>query len=467
MSETLEQTRQLAEFIAQLKFEDIPQDVLTLGRLSILDALGCGLAGAISENAQILNSYLSSYCMPEGARVIGTDLRLPSPFAALANGNAIHADDYDDTLRSNPASGYHGSTHPTGPVLAALLPLVDRQDCTGEGFVTAYHCGVEAMAKINDAIGERHFHSGFHPTATMSVFGAAAAACRFLELSPTQTVAALGIAGSQAGGLRDNFGSMVKPFHPGRGAMDGLMAAEMAAAGFTASNDILGAERGFFNAYGDGFDPQPITTHLGNPWSFSDPGMWLKPYPSGMRTHPAMSCLSGLLDRYGIVSRDIEGLEVTTNAGVYNTLLHHNPTLGLQGKFSMEFCLAKIILDGTMGLDDFSDEAVNRPDVRDVMQRIHYQVYSDEEARAGAYTTVTTILTFNLADGRLITERIDYGKGSREDPMDDQDVANKVQDCARYRGWPDVKTQALIDLVRQLDTLPSLLPLCQSLSLAS
>ncbi len=464
MPDAINHTRGLAHFIATLDFEALPDDVLASGRVSILDALGCGLAGSASDGAHILQRYLGQYHTPHGASVIGTALRLPPPFAALANGQAMHADDYDDTLRSNPSSGYHGSTHPTGPILAALLPIAERQGCSGRECVTAYHAGVEAMAKINDALGERHFHSGFHPTATLSVFGAAAAVSRLLGLSTDQTVAALGSAGSQASGLRENFGSMMKPFHPGHGAMDGLMAAELAAAGFTASADILGTSRGFFHAYGDDFDAVPIAEKLGNPWSFVEPGMWLKPFPSGMRTHPAMSQLPGILAKHQITPEAIRTLQVRTNAGVYNTLLHHNPHTGLQGKFSMEFCLAKIVLDGTAGLADFTDDVVQRSDIRAMMARITYDTYPDREAVEQGYTTVTTLLTFDLTDGRSLTERVDYGKGSLEDPLHYDDVADKVRECARYRAWPDDKTAALIALVARLEELESVAPLLAALS---
>jgi 2-methylcitrate dehydratase PrpD len=464
MPDTINHTHALARFIATLDFETLPDDLLTRGRLSILDALGCGLAGSVSDGAQILQHYLGQYRTADGASVIGTALHLPPPFAALANGQAMHADDYDDTLRSHPASGYHGSTHPTGPIVAALLAIAERQGCSGREWVTAYHAGVEAMAKINDALGERHFHSGFHPTATLSVFGAAAAASRLLGLSTDQTVTALGIAGSQAAGLRQNFGSMMKPFHPGHGAMDGLMAAELAAAGFTASDDILGASRGFFRAYGDDFDSAPIAEKLGNPWSFVEPGMWLKPFPSGMRTHPAMSQLPGILAKHQITPAAIRTLQVRTNAGVYNTLLHHNPQTGLQGKFSMEFCLAKIVLDGTAGLADFTDDVVQRRDIRAMMARIVYDTYAESEAVEQGYTTVTTLLTFALTDGRTLTERVDYGKGSQDDPMHYGDVADKVRECAAYRGWPADKTAVLITLVAHLEELESVAPLLAALT---
>jgi len=246
--------------------------------------------------------------------------------------------------------------------------------------------------------------------------------------------------------------------------MDGLMAAELAAAGFTASSDILGAARGFFSAYGDGFDAAPIAEKLGRPWAFVDPGMWLKPFPSGMRTHPAMSQLPRLLATHQINPSAIRTLHVTTNAGVYSTLLHHDPQTGLQGKFSMEFCLAKILVDGKAGLADFTDATVQRPDIRAMMARITYDIYPDYEADTHGYTTATTILTFGLEDGRTLTARVDSGKGSLDDPMTYDAVADKVRDCARYRGWPAAKTEALIELVARLDTLSSLTPLLQALS---
>lgn len=456
-------THHLTHFISTLRYADIPANVLALGQASLLDALGCGLAGAVSEGARLLQAYLLPAQIPQGSTVLGTALRLPPPFAALANGYAIHADDYDDTLRAAPTEAYRGSTHPTGPVLAALLPVAERHGCSGRDVITAYHAGVETMAKLNDALGARHFQSGFHPTATLSVFGAAAAVCRVLRLSTAQTVTALGIAGSQAAGLRDNFGSMVKPLHPGHGAMDGLMAAELAARGFTASADILGATRGFFSAYGDGYDATPLVERLGRPWAFVDPGMWLKPFPSGMRTHPAMSRLPGLLAKHHITPDAIQTLHVSTHAGVYNTLLHHDPRTGLHGKFSLEFCLAKMALDGKAGLRDFTDAMVQRPDIRALMARVIYTAYTESEAQAHGYTPVTTLLTVVLTDGRTFTERVDTGKGSHDDPMTYADVADKVRDCAAYSDWPPAKAEALITHVARLETLPTLAPLLQAL----
>jgi len=444
-------TQILAAFIANAKFEDLPQKALALGRSSLLDACGTGLAGSASKGAKALNAVLANYASQDGAPVIGTDLRLPAPFAAMANGNAIHSDDFDDTLRADPkAEGYHGSTHPSGPLLSALMALTDKREVNGKDFQTAYHVGMELMAKINSALGSRSFASGFHPTAIMSAFGATAAAAKIKGLDEAAIGTALGIAASHACGLRANFGSMMKPYHPGHGAMSGLLAAEMAEGGMTATADAIGGDIGFLNAYGGSIDMRPLED-FGNPWAIVEPSIWIKPYPSGNLTHPAMSNLRAQLEKNGAKPDEVEKLAVQTKQSIYNTLIHHHPKTGLQSKFSMEFCLVKILIDGNLGLDDFSDEVVQRPEIQAMLANTTYIPFSDEEGNAKGYENYSTLVTFTLKDGREFTERADYGKGSHMDPMTYEEVADKARACSDYKGWPKKKFDALVDGWKGID----------------
>ncbi|MDA0239235.1 MAG: MmgE/PrpD family protein [Proteobacteria bacterium] len=446
-------TQILAAFIANAKFEDLPQEALELGRNSLLDACGTGFAGSASEGGKTLNKVLSAYASKDGAPVIGTGLRLPAPFAALSNGNTIHADDYDDTLRADPkAEGYHGSTHPTGPVLSALLAVTETQKTNGKDFLIAYHVGVELMAKVNSSLGPRSFKAGYHPTAIISAFGATAAAAKLKGLSEATIGTALGIAASHASGLRANFGSMMKPYHPGHGAMSGVLAAELAAGGFTAAADAIGGEIGFLNAFGDSIDMRPFDD-LGNPWAIVDPSIWIKPYPSGNLTHPAMSRLRSMLSDNDAAPGEVAKMDVQTRPSIYDTLIHHQPKTGLQSKFSMEFCLAKILIDGTLGLTDFTDEVVNRPEIQDVMSNLTYSSFSDEEADAKSYENYTTIIDFTLKDGRTFTGRADYGKGSHVDPMTFDEATEKARDCANFRQWPMAKFDALVEGWRTVESV--------------
>jgi len=457
-------TADIAEFAAGCALADIPGSVVTLAKKSILDALGVGLAGAADEGAAILRNYVESFGGAGAASLLGTAVAAPPALAALSNGMAMHMDDYDDTLRSSVIDLDKGSIHPTAGILSAVLALGQAKGCSGEALLTAYLVGVEAAGKIADALGPRHFRAGFHGTATCVGLGAAVAGARLLGLPAGGLATALGIAASGSAGLRENFGTMVKPYHAGQAAETGVMAAELAARGFTASGQILEASRGFFSAYGDGFDRRWIDGRLGDPWAFDNPGVWIKPFPSGMRTHPGMSALQKMMKTHGFGTGDVDRLSVRTNEAVYNTLLHHRPKTGLQGKFSMEFSLAIILRDGMAGLSAFTDATVQQPDIQAMIANVDYRAYSAEAARAGGFTNVTTLLDIFLRDGRQVQERADYCKGSTDDPMSYREVTEKIRECTAFRGAKSAAVETIIDHVERLERLEDLTSLGQAIA---
>ena len=456
-------TKLLARFITGIQYPDLPDMALVHGRSSLLDASAVGLAGSLSKGAKTLNAVLMPYKNKKGCKVIGTDIRLPAPFAALANGNTIHADDFDDTLAADPsAHGYHGSTHPTGPLLSTLLASIDSKKISGKDFLIAYHVGVEVMAKLNSALGPRSFAAGFHPTAIMSAFGSTASAAKLKGLDLETTETALGIAASHACGLRANFGSMMKPFHPGHGAMSGFLAVEMAAGGFTAASDAIGGDIGFLKAYGNSIDMEPLIA-LGRPWAYESPGMWIKPYPSGNLTHPGMSRIDEFLKKNEANRNEVCKLEIKTKQSIYDTLIHHHPKTGLQSKFSMEFCIVKILIDGGLGLSDFSDEVVQREDIQNMLGNTVYTAFPDEQGKSLGYENYTTIITFTLKDGRTFTERSDFGKGSAHDPFSYDETIEKAQRCADFRSWPQEKFYALVEGWKLVDEAPDVNDITQNL----
>jgi 2-methylcitrate dehydratase PrpD len=317
--------------------------------------------------------------------------------------------------------------------------------------MTAYHVGVEVECKIAEAIDPRHYQHGFHSTATCGTFAAAAAVAHLLKF-PTETVRrALSIAGSQSAGLRENFGTMTKPFHAGRASESGVVAAEFAAIGWTAAPNILEAGRGFFRAAGGGYDDTAIRGKLGNPWTFSSPGISIKPHPSGSLTHPGMTEMLKLILKHDIRPEQVERVKVGTNQNMPNALIHHRPKTELNAKFSMEFCMAILLLERKAGLAEFTDEVVNRDDVRAMIERIDFGVHP--EAEAAGYDKMTTIIEIALKDGRTITGRADFGKGSPAMPMTFDEVADKFLDCADFAKWPSANAKRVVDLVRHLDNV--------------
>jgi 2-methylcitrate dehydratase PrpD len=443
-------TEYVARFVVDTKYEDLPADVVDVGRKSILDGLGLALSGSVAASGDKVRRYLKALNLSGGATVIGSRMMVPPRFAAFANGVGIHADDYDDTQLAVAKDRVYGLlTHPTAPALPAALAVAETDGLSGRALTLAYHVGVEVECKIAEAISPRHYQHGFHSTATCGTFAAAAAVCKLRGFDVETTRRALAVAASQSAGLRENFGSMTKPFHAGRSSESGVVAADFAALGWTAADTILEAPRGFFQAHGGGYDADAITGKLGNPWTFATPGVSIKPHPSGSLTHPGMTEMLRLIGTHGITADQVARVDVGTNHNMPNALIHHRPADELQAKFSMEFCMAILLIEGRGGLAEFTDEVVNRPDVKAMIERVHFAVHP--EAEAAGYDKMTTLIDITLDDGRVISGRADFGKGSPANPMSYDEVAHKFRECAGFASWPAPRIEEIVEMVRDLE----------------
>lgn len=457
-------TAYVATFSSRTQLADIPQDALHLGKRSILDGLGLALAGATAKGSQLIRQHLRSLsCADGGSSVLGTDMRLAPRFAAFANGVSIHADDYDDTQLAVAQDRVYGLlTHPTAPALPAVLALAERDGRSGQAMLSAYHVAVEVETKISEAINPRHYQHGFHSTATCGTIGASAGAANLLGYDVETTRRTLGIAASQSSGLRENFGTMMKPFHAGRASESGVVAAELAGLGFTATPTILEADRGFFRAAGGGYDADMIEGKLGDPWTFTSPGVSIKPHPSGSLTHPGMGLMQDLIHKHDIRPEQVEHVRVGTNQNMPNALIHHRPKNELEAKFSMEFCMAILLLERKAGLAQFTDETVNRPDVQALIEKVDFGVHP--EAEAAGYEKMTTIIEIELKNGEVIQGRADFGKGSPSNPMSDDELADKFRECADWGGLEPTDAEQIIDLVWHLEELPDVTDLIKPLT---
>ena len=449
-------TDYVARFVAGTKAGDIPSDVVALGKKSILDGLGLAFAGSAAESGKLVARHLDSLHLGVGeATVIGGGRKVAPRFAAFANGIAIHADDYDDTQLAIAETRVYGLlTHPTASALPAALAMGECVNASGKAVMLAYHLGVEVECKIAEAIDPRHYQSGFHTTATCGPFAAAAAAAKLMGLDAGGTARALSIAGSQSAGLRENFGTMTKPFHAGRAAESGVVAAELAGLGWTAAETILEAPRGFFRAAGGGYDERAILNRLGAPWTFASPGVSIKPHPSGSLTHPGMTEMARLIHAHDIKPDEVKRVRVGTNSNMPNALIHHRPADELQAKFSMEFCMAILLLERRAGLVEFTSQVVNRPDVIRMIEKIDFVV--DEDAERAGYHKMTTVISIELNDGRKISGRADFGKGSPANPMSYEEVADKFRECAAFAGIQRARADSIVAMVRDLETLPEI-----------
>lgn len=455
-------TQEVANFVARTRYRDIPADAVQRARGFLLDGLGVALAGSTDECSRIVQAQIRHSGGKSESAILGTSLSAPAPKAALANGVAGHAMDYDDTQLSTSKEAVYGLlTHPTTPVLAAVLAVGEKEKISGEEFVLAYILGVEVECRIADAINPRHYQSGFHSTATMGGLGAAMAAGKILRLKEEQLIRTLGIAASMASGLRENFGTMTKPLHAGRAAENGVTAAFLARDGFTAATNILEARRGFFNAMAGGYDESKIARRLGAPYFMKEPGISIKPYPSGSLSHPAQDLILDLVKAHDLSAPDIEQIDVGTNSNVPNALIYPMPTNALEGKFSIPFCMAIAVLERKAGIAQFQDRKVRNKKVVELMKRV--TLYVDDELEKLGYDRVRSRIRITLKNGRVIEGRYDVARGHPEKPLSWAELDDKFRDCAALV-LADKDAETAIQLVARIEELKSLSLLLRALT---
>lgn len=436
----------VAAFVANTRHARLPADAARVVKKHILDTLACGLAGVPAEGSEIVRRYIEGLGCAGKATVFGTAQRAAPRFAALANATAMHADDFDDT--------YHPTRfHPTAPVLSAVCGVAEEAGASGADVLAAIAVGTEVSLKLSHAIDRQHYLRGFHMTSTCGVFGATAGLCNLRRLSADATTRAIGIAGSQSSGVRENFGTMVKPLHSGRAAESAVFAVSLAEMDFTSSPTILEGDRGWFMTGAGGYNAEELVGKLGKPWNYVAKGVAIKPYPCGNLQQPAMDKLRELVLQHDIRPDQVERLAVKSHRLMPLNLTYHRPVTGLEGKFSMEFSLASILVLRRAGLAEYSDAVVNRPDVQEAIGKIDYTVFSDEEAEAKGYTLLTTFLDIRFKDGRTISTRTDAARGSASLPMTEDDVAQKFRECAQFAGHSGAVAERVIETVLGLDKL--------------
>jgi 2-methylcitrate dehydratase PrpD len=381
-------TAGLAAAITSLRYDNLPPGVLTIATQCLLDVLGTMIAGSREPAGRIAADVLTA----DGGgscTVVGRSRRLPAHAAALVNGTAGHALDFDDVISS--------VGHPTVAVAPALLAVAERGSAAGRDVLAAFVAGVETQARIADAVGPAHYARGFHSTATFGSYGAAAAAGRLVGLSAAAMTTALGIAGTQAAGLKAVFGTMSKPLHAGKAASNGVLAVDLAAAGFTSADDIIGAPQGFAATQTDRLDRDLLPAPFGQPWRIWD--LRFKVHAACFLTHAAIDSLIGLSTSDGLTASDVDRIEVAVPPGHLNVCGIVEPRTGLEGKFSLRHTAALALLAHAAGPDLFTDERVADPAAVALRRRV--EVVPDP-ALTGPVSRVTV---WTVGGSRLDTAR--------------------------------------------------------------
>jgi len=414
-------TARLAEFVVKTSLRDCPDAALAQVRRAALDSLGVVLAGAPEPVAMSVRAVARAEGGAPLCTVIGTSLRTSPTWASLANGTAGHAHDFDDT-------SFALMGHPSVPLLAAALAAAEAEPADGAAVVLAYLVGFEVSAALGAALNPDHYTRGWHATASIGSIGCAAAASSVLRLDPVQTRHALGLAASLASGLKENFGSMTKPFHAGHAARNGVFAAMVAREGLTASDSALEGRQGYAAAFSQTTLAPDAFDALGQRWQVLTSGIAIKPYPSCALTHSAIDALLALRARHGLAADQVAEVSVGVNHVVPDVLRHASPTSGLERKFSMQFCAAAALATGRVDLGSFGDGPVTDTGTRELMGRVRMVV--DPKLPDGLNEHTWTRVSVRLRDGRTLESAPRGASGHPDQPLTDAQLRDKFLACA-------------------------------------
>jgi 2-methylcitrate dehydratase PrpD len=445
-------TEAVAEFIHAKTLQDFPPEALEKAKKAVADTFAVILAGAGSEVAPPLLCYVEQASEGGASPILGSGRTVSPEMAALINGTFGHALDFDDVLSMMPA-------HPSAVILPALIADLRAGTLSGRALLEAYVMGVEVGGKIGLAITVGHYHRGFHGTGTLAIFSALGALAKRYQLDVPTTRTAFGIASSMASGLQRNFGTMTKPLHAGWASRSALAAVNLARSGFTAAPDVLEAPAGFFAAYGvEGSRPEDAIEQLGNPWVIADPGLALKRFPCCYASHRGMDGVLQLRQRLELNAANLARLECRMPPGGMRVLIYPQPKTGLEGKFSLQYALAAGVLDGQYTLWSFTDEAVNRAPIRDLLARVCVgedpRCAGDDpllETRSSGSRGFVKVEAM-LSDGRRETARVDQAPGHPSRELTWDDIAAKFVDCAVQARIDLGKAKRALSILARLET---------------
>lgn len=434
-------TRTLGQFVADLSPNRIPDEASRVARTGFIDCVGVMIAGRDEPPSQVLREVLKP--VSGDATLYFSEASAPAPDAAWINGTAAHALDFDDVALRG---------HPSTVLVPAILAEAEALDASGRDMVVAYVAGYEAWAELVGRDPDSHHGKGWHPTGIFGSIAAAAACASLRRLDPSRAAQAIALGASQSAGLMANFGTMTKPFHAGRSAHAGVMAARLAEAGFTASLDTLEHPQGFLNAVSPAgnADREGEPTALGESWRIVSEGLHVKKYPACYCTHRAIDGLLDLLSAHPVRAADIDRITVALSENYATILRNHRPRTGLEAKFSIEFAMASAVVANRVGLTELTDAFVERPDVQELMGRVHVETNTDYDPEEPGASR-TDRVTVSLKSGDVLeSEPVRWARGHAAKPLGDADLFAKFESCLAV-GRSAIPASALFERLRGLE----------------
>ncbi|CAN5740263.1 MmgE/PrpD family protein [soil metagenome] len=416
VTEKPSKTRSLADFVAELAMQGLPTEVVHAAKRSLVDWLAATLAGSVESASAKLREVVSSIASESVATIVGSSQRTSGPFAALVNGYASHATDFDDVFNPPETTVHLGSC-----VWPTVMAIAEMRELTGADAIAAYVAGFEVGARVARAAGITHFESAWQVTGTAGHLASAAAGARALRLDGAATANALGMSAAQASGIREVYGSDAKALQPGRAAMNGVLNALMAERGMTARDTALEGERGLLSVISRAPAPDVLIERLGDEWAVLSNGHKL--YPNASLLHPTIDAAIALTKDPSFAPDNVVSVQVRMlpfGASVTG-LIHPGP--GSAARFSAAHCVAFALQTGYLGLDSFTTLAVNDPEVARLREVV--TVTGDETVgKRGATVTVT------MRDGTILEHVVTANRGTPQNPLSDDDLDAKLRSNA-------------------------------------
>tara|TARA_B100001142_G_scaffold327961_1_gene386859 strand:+ start:5408 stop:6811 length:1404 start_codon:yes stop_codon:yes gene_type:complete len=432
MNKSINITNEAVNFFTTCNIDNFNSDIIHMSKRCFMDGLAVIIAGTEQPALKIMEDMLTRLDYPNESRLIGKgNISLPVELAARWNGLAGHAMDWDDTQLSKGEDRLYGLlTHPTIPPLASGIAVADKiKNVSGKKFIEAFVTGVEIECKLNEIINPNHYVKGFHSSGTFGTFGAVTTASKLLELNEEQYANALGIAVSLAAGIRVNFGTMTKPLHVGRAAENGVTAALLAQKGFTANKEAFDGPWGYIQVAGQTGVPDPTLATFGEPFSIVDPGVSIKPYPSGVLTHPSMDAMKKIMIDNNIGPNDIKHVKLFAGNNILGPIRYTIAHNELEGKFSMAFLLSAIIISGQAGKKEFTDDFVQSQEVQNMQKKVstHY----DEAIEKLGVDKIRSRIEVETQSGDIYSINADENyRGGPDNPLSEEELENKFEVCA-------------------------------------
>ncbi len=416
---------EIANFITKATIDDFSTESIETAKIAFLDCIACLIAGSTEPIAQLLCDQAKHNGGNPHSSVFTKNFKTSSQEAALINGAMAHALDYDDVTEGI-------KCHPSVFLVPVALALGEYINASGSDILLSYLVGFETACSIGSGLSESYFDDlGWHPTGPLGALGAASTASSILNLNTKQTSVALALAASQASGLRQNFGTMTKPFHPGLACKNGVLSAQLASAGFTADEDIFEGRFGFLRAFSGGQDysPSNILQSLKETNHMMESGVEIKKYPCCGSSHLSLDAIFKIIESHNIDPNSIDEITSWVDFDPPRSLVHYNPTSALEGKFSMQYLLAAALLDNQIGLNSFSDEKINRPEVRDLMNKVTMTRHPGNEGKQSWMEGFHKV-DIKLTNGSTISDTAErhYSGALRGATL--EQVISKFEDCA-------------------------------------